>query len=270
MNKYLSIFVFIMAITALIIAQERIDVIHLKNGDIAKGIIIENVPNDYIKIQMSNGSILTFKYSDIAKFTVEIDSTKQRDRELYFNRTYPYSDMMFTRGIDFRIGYFYPSDNAFKDIYGNGVSFEFGYFSSVEDRIGGEAYLSIFLKSGEPIEYDPYNEIESSDAKILIYTFPNADFFYKFKTGKFTSISIGAGVGYYWVLETVEMTLYDGDYISDDFSANGIGFHLFGSFYLGPGYVRFKYSFANVKGDGGSSLNVGGLHLMTGIAIRLW
>ena len=47
------------------IAQERIDVIYLKNGDILKGEIIENAHNDYIRIELQGGSIFTVKYIDI-------------------------------------------------------------------------------------------------------------------------------------------------------------------------------------------------------------
>ena len=47
------------------------DVVHLKNGDIYKGIIIENAPNDYVRIELQGGSVLTVHYSDIAKFTKE-------------------------------------------------------------------------------------------------------------------------------------------------------------------------------------------------------
>lgn len=53
------------------LAQERIDVIYLKNGDILKGTIIENVPNDYARIELQGGSVFTVKYVDIAKFTKE-------------------------------------------------------------------------------------------------------------------------------------------------------------------------------------------------------
>ena len=40
----------------------EIDVLHLKNGDIIKGSIIENKINDYIKIELQGGSIITYKY----------------------------------------------------------------------------------------------------------------------------------------------------------------------------------------------------------------
>ena len=69
-------FIFIFTILLIIpfysaLSQNMIDVIHLKNGDILKGLIIENVPNDYVKIELSAGSVFTVKYTDIAKFTKE-------------------------------------------------------------------------------------------------------------------------------------------------------------------------------------------------------
>jgi len=57
-----------------IYCQERVDVVYLKNGDIVKGMLVENVPNNYVKIQIDGGSSLTIKYSDIEKFTVETKS----------------------------------------------------------------------------------------------------------------------------------------------------------------------------------------------------
>jgi hypothetical protein len=65
----LLIFIFVSSIA--FAQQVYQDVIYLKNGDIAKGIIIENVPNDYVKLETKNGSVITFKYADIKKFTKE-------------------------------------------------------------------------------------------------------------------------------------------------------------------------------------------------------
>ncbi len=56
------------------VGQERQDVVYLKNGDIRKGTIIENAPNDYIKVETSDGSIFTIKYSEIDKITKESKS----------------------------------------------------------------------------------------------------------------------------------------------------------------------------------------------------
>jgi len=50
---------------------ENIEVVHLNNGDVIKGTIIENVINEYVKIELQGGSILTFPYSDIEKISKE-------------------------------------------------------------------------------------------------------------------------------------------------------------------------------------------------------
>jgi hypothetical protein len=47
------------------------DVVYLKNGSVVKGIIIENIPNDQIKLQTSDGNLFVYKYVDILKFGKE-------------------------------------------------------------------------------------------------------------------------------------------------------------------------------------------------------
>ena len=54
-----------------LIAQEYIDVVLLKNGDVLKGKIIENVINSHIRIELKGGSILSYQYSQIASIEVE-------------------------------------------------------------------------------------------------------------------------------------------------------------------------------------------------------
>lgn len=49
----------------------RQDVIYLKNGSIIRGEIIEQVPNDYIKIETSDGSVFVYYVEDIEKITKE-------------------------------------------------------------------------------------------------------------------------------------------------------------------------------------------------------
>jgi len=76
MKKSLIILLMLVIFCSFSIGQERIDVIYLNNGDVVKGIIIENVPNDYVRIELQGGSIFTYKYSRIAKFTKEMPTTK--------------------------------------------------------------------------------------------------------------------------------------------------------------------------------------------------
>ncbi len=66
----LSTFIFF---SSLIYSQspQYIDVINLKNGDLIKGRIVENVINDYIKVDITGGSTITLHYNDISSITVE-------------------------------------------------------------------------------------------------------------------------------------------------------------------------------------------------------
>ena len=45
------------------------DVIHLKNGSLVKGLIIENVPNKRVKIETPDGNILAYDMSEVEKMT---------------------------------------------------------------------------------------------------------------------------------------------------------------------------------------------------------
>jgi hypothetical protein len=47
------------------------DVVHLKNGSIIKGVIIEQVPNKQIKVETSDGSVFVYEMDDIQKMTKE-------------------------------------------------------------------------------------------------------------------------------------------------------------------------------------------------------
>ena len=67
--------IFILFISS-INAQESIDVITLKKGDIIKGKIIENVINEHIKIELQGGSIFTFQYSEIESLKIEKKSSR--------------------------------------------------------------------------------------------------------------------------------------------------------------------------------------------------
>lgn len=59
-----------------IYAQSYVDVVTLKNGDVIKGKIIENVISDHIRIELQGGSILTYQYDQIESLEVEKISTR--------------------------------------------------------------------------------------------------------------------------------------------------------------------------------------------------
>jgi hypothetical protein len=69
-------FILLLIFTSSVSSQSYIDVVTLKNGDLIKGKIIENVINDHIRVELQGGSILTFQYDEIEKIGVENKSTR--------------------------------------------------------------------------------------------------------------------------------------------------------------------------------------------------
>ncbi len=64
-----------LSLAGAVMAQEYIDVIYLKNGDIIKGVIVEGAtltsPGAYVKVETGNGSVITILYGDVLKFAKE-------------------------------------------------------------------------------------------------------------------------------------------------------------------------------------------------------
>lgn len=55
------------------------DVVYLKNGSIVRGMIIEQVPNESVKIQTADGSVFFYRMDEIQKITKELDAySRQR------------------------------------------------------------------------------------------------------------------------------------------------------------------------------------------------
>ncbi len=52
-------------------AQQLRDVVHLKNGSVVNGVIIEQIPNETIKIQLQDGTVLVFKMAEIDRIVKE-------------------------------------------------------------------------------------------------------------------------------------------------------------------------------------------------------
>ncbi len=68
----------IMMVPLFIFAQKPSyqDIVELKNGSIIKGIIIEQIPNEQIKIELLGGSVLIYKMDEISKIKKEIIKNK--------------------------------------------------------------------------------------------------------------------------------------------------------------------------------------------------
>lgn len=75
MKRILSIIiVLICCVTAF--AQNVKEVVYLKNGSVIKGTIIEQVPNESLKIQTSDGSVFAYSMSEVQKITKEAAPTR--------------------------------------------------------------------------------------------------------------------------------------------------------------------------------------------------
>lgn len=52
-------------------AQTSVNVVHLKNGSVLKGAILEQIPSESLKLRLCDGSVFVFKTKEIEKITLE-------------------------------------------------------------------------------------------------------------------------------------------------------------------------------------------------------
>lgn len=82
MRKLLALFFVAFAFVATSYAQEYRDCVHLKNGSIIKGVIVEQVLGKTLTIETSDGSQFVYDLCDIVKVTKEkIEPAKQERRD---------------------------------------------------------------------------------------------------------------------------------------------------------------------------------------------
>ncbi len=70
MKKFILLFAFLIGNLS-VFAQAFQEVVYLKNGSIIRGVIIEQVPNESLKIQTADGSIFAYKMNEVEKITKE-------------------------------------------------------------------------------------------------------------------------------------------------------------------------------------------------------
>ena len=75
-NAILQRFIFIFCLTAFIattsvFAHQMEDVVYLKNGEIVRGTIIEQIPGESLEIQTQDGSVFVYDLDEIAKIAKE-------------------------------------------------------------------------------------------------------------------------------------------------------------------------------------------------------
>ena len=74
MKRLIFVICAILCSSLFVSAKDFREVVYLKNGSIIKGIILEQIPNETIKIETSDGSVWVFQMSEVLKITKEFSS----------------------------------------------------------------------------------------------------------------------------------------------------------------------------------------------------
>ena len=84
------LFVVLLTIPTMLFAQQFEDVVTLRNGSVIRGVIIDRVPNESIRLQTSDGNIFAFSYDEIQTLGREVGGRnvqRRNQREVgTFNR----------------------------------------------------------------------------------------------------------------------------------------------------------------------------------------
>lgn len=82
--KTLNLFIlFLLLFNSNILGQRNLqDIVYLKNGSVIHGIIIEQVPNQTIKVQTKDGNIFVFKVDEIEKIIKEAPKVNNDEFEM--------------------------------------------------------------------------------------------------------------------------------------------------------------------------------------------
>ncbi|GJQ61119.1 MAG: hypothetical protein SCALA702_01720 [Melioribacteraceae bacterium] len=266
--KLSNLFFLVIILSSIVVAQNNLeDVVYLKNGDIIRGTIVENVPGDYIKILVGNSSTITVEYSTILKFTKE--KSDLSNTQNYENKNITENDISFMFGG--RVGYFSPSEEAVSEIYGGGVSFGLELIMIRDSRFGGIFAIDYFGKSGEPILLDPNNIISDASAEYSVLPITLTGI-YKIETSSNVSPYIGLGGGVYFYSEEIKLTAIDGSTANNSTSENVFGFQaeigtIIETSKSTSSQIGLKYSSASIDGSGagGSEVDLGGIFIFVGI-----
>ena len=87
MKRLILILTLILGVSQFSFSQEFLqEVVYLKNGSIIRGVIIEQVPNESLKIKTSDGSIFVYTIPEIQKITKEEPIQTNFKRRKTFNR----------------------------------------------------------------------------------------------------------------------------------------------------------------------------------------
>jgi hypothetical protein len=157
------------------------DVVYLKNGSIIHGIIVEQIPNQSIKIQTSDKNVFVFKMEEIEKITKELNNEETVDIPV---RT----------GIAFSVGLSsFSSPSSLSDYYNSGFNVRFGYRRPLSGNI--------FITSD--LEYDNFSV---DDDKLRQYYGYGTK--WSISGGTISMLSISGGVGYRYQIKNPKLGVF--------------------------------------------------------------
>ena len=118
MKKFCLLIWFVLIYISQTFAQDIQEVVYLKNGSIIRGLIVEQIPNESLKIQTRDGSVFAYKMSEVQKITKEtIYYGKKVDSKIVNSNTRTnYNQNEFNeKSIYQYIKHFKPGFNGFMD-----------------------------------------------------------------------------------------------------------------------------------------------------------
>jgi len=254
MKKSLFVIALLLVSVYTVLAQEYVkETVYLKNGSIIKGIVVEQIPNETIKIQTADGSLFVYKMSEVEKITKEIIDYGTKKSSPFQETSSP------ARFVnDDMAGY-----RGFVDL---GYTFGMGDYSNlgrleVSTSHGYQFNPYFFLGGGVGYQYS-----EKIELSVIPFF---ADFRANFMRGKvvpFGGIKAGYAIG-----TTSEETEGLGFYMNpsvgvkfvlqDNFAINihmGYTLQLIDySYYYDYGYGYDDYYYSGTENWGGFSLKVG-------------
>jgi hypothetical protein len=158
--KNLMILIFI-AIGSIAIAQQNMqDVVYLKNGSIIRGIIIEQVPNQSLKVETSDKSIFIYQMEDVQKIVKENIEKKEKNNDLDIDERKGYLGLSLGMSTSLITGSLNSMfENPSPSYY---ISFNFGYLFSKNIGIAA-SYLTAANEFNKNIEdnaqYSEFNAL---------------------------------------------------------------------------------------------------------------
>jgi hypothetical protein len=93
--KIIFVFGFVILLFSFnLIANVKMDIINLKNGKTLKGQIYKDIPNEYLQLELKDGSIIKIKYTDI-----ESKEVKETDEYISFNESIENNNTLYSNTI---------------------------------------------------------------------------------------------------------------------------------------------------------------------------